>query len=197
MPVKTIGRDNSPKPSFRRLMSFVDGENLVFSYQRMIKEGKIPSEQTKHRENIYVWNRNSIDYKMHDVLRSNYYTYAVGSEEVIDDVKAEIKSLTFPREPYSQLPTNLTPIVFKKTKKSKKTKGVDIKMTVDILTHSYFDNLDTVLLVAGDGDYLPIIEEVKRMGKLVYLSFFSKGLNENLINHVDKFILLDDVYFNK
>ena len=36
------------------------------------------------------------------------------------------------------------------------------------------DNIDTVYLIAGDGDYLPIISEVIRMGKQVYLAAFLK-----------------------
>ncbi|WP_379978074.1 NYN domain-containing protein [Dokdonia ponticola] len=71
-----------------------------------------------------------------------------------------------------------------------------IKMTVDILSHLYNDNFDTLYLVAGDGDYLPLIKEVIRRGKLVYLAFFSRGLNKELLNHVDKYICLDEVYFD-
>ena len=47
-------------------------------------------------------------------------------------------------------------------------------MTVDILSQIYLDNIDTVYLIAGDGDYLPIISEVIRMGKQVYLAAFLK-----------------------
>lgn len=68
-------------------------------------------------------------------------------------------------------------------------------MTVDILKHTYLDNLDTVFLISGDGDYLPLIEEVIRNGKQIYLASFSNGLNEDLLNKVDLYIDLDPVYF--
>jgi len=64
--------------------------------------------------------------------------------------------------------------LFSKKKKEAKSKGVDIQMTVDILSQIYLDNIDTVYLIAGDGDYLPIISEVIRMGKQVYLAAFLK-----------------------
>ena len=33
-------------------------------------------------------------------------------------------------------------------------------------------NHDGMILVAGDGDYVPLAEEVKRLGKLVMVQFF-------------------------
>jgi uncharacterized protein (TIGR00288 family) len=95
-----------------------------------------------------------------------------------------------------QIPSNLYPKVFRKYK-NKKAKGVDIQMTVDILTHVYQNNLEVVYLVSGNGDYLPVIEEVIRKGKQVYLAAFSSGLNKTLVHYVDKFINLDDVYFTQ
>lgn len=70
-------------------------------------------------------------------------------------------------------------------------------MSVDILSQIYLDNIDTVYLIAGDGDYLPLISEVIRMGKQIYLSAFSEGLNPKLEVMVDQFNLLDDTYFCK
>jgi uncharacterized LabA/DUF88 family protein len=39
------------------------------------------------------------------------------------------------------------------------------------------------VLIAGDGDYVPLLEEVKRLGKVVYVVFFRDkgfGLSEDL-----------------
>jgi uncharacterized LabA/DUF88 family protein len=97
-------------PPFRRMMIFVDGENLVCRYQAMV--------------------------------RATYYTYAVGDDERIEGIKKMIKDLTFAVHRNSVLPNNLTPKVFKKSNRSAKAKGVDIEMTVDILSNVYRDNLD-------------------------------------------------------
>jgi len=186
-----------PMSLFRRMMVFIDGENLVFNYQKLLDEGYTQTDSVKHVKDVYVWEENSIlNHGLHNIIRANYYTYATGSEERINDIKNEIKSLLYVKHRDSPLPNNLHPIVFKKVKKEAQTKGVDIQMTVDILSQVYYDNVDTVYLIAGDGDYLPIISEIIRMGKQIYLSAFSHGLNPKLKYKVDQFNLLDNAYFS-
>jgi uncharacterized LabA/DUF88 family protein len=66
--------------------------------------------------------------------------------------------------------------VFKKDKQGRKTKGVDITLTRDMLSHAFRGNYDVARLIAGDGDYLPLIEEVKRLGKRVQVCFFDMSV---------------------
>ena len=68
-------------------------------------------------------------------------------------------------------------------------------MVIDVLNHAYRGNVDTVHLVTGDGDFIPLIEEVHRAGKIVFLSAFSRGLNPDLPLAADRFQSLDNVYF--
>jgi uncharacterized LabA/DUF88 family protein len=80
------------------------------------------------------------------------------------------------------------PEAFKKTKGQEKAKGVDIALSKDLLSHAFLGNYDVAVLVAGDGDYVPLIAEVKRMGKVVYVLFFSEsGLNPELQLASDRF----------
>ena len=186
-----------PMPSFRRMMVFIDGENIVMNYQKLLDERSSPKDSVKHLQDVYVWEENSIiNPGLHNIIRAHYYTYAIGSEEKIHEIENEIKKLWYQNNQYSSLPQHLYPIIFKKAKKEAQTKGVDIQMTIDILSQIYQDNIDTVYLVAGDGDYIPIISEVIRMGKQIYLSAFSNGLNPKLEHKVDQFNLLDDIYFS-
>jgi uncharacterized LabA/DUF88 family protein len=189
---------STPSPSYKRMMIFIDGENLVFNYQTLLKDQLETNDDIIYEKNVFVWHPNTItDIHQYEILRATYYTYVVGDDVKYKDINNKIKSLYFFKDNRSSLPNNLKPCVFKKNKQGTKTKGVDIKMTVDILSNVYHDNLDAVCLIAGDGDYLPIIEEVMRNGKQVYLASFSKGLNPNLLNHVDKYIEIDNVYFKK
>jgi uncharacterized protein (TIGR00288 family) len=87
------------------------------------------------------------------------------------------------------------PKVFKKANRAAKRKGVDIEMSVDILSHVHSNNVDTILLLAGDGDYIPLIREVQRCGKIVYVSAFSDGLNPELPIIADNFYCLDGTVF--
>ena len=78
--------------------------------------------------------------------------------------------------------------VFKKKSRDEKTKGVDIALTNDMLNHALLGNYDGAFLVAGDGDYVPLVEEVKRLGRLVFCVFFKgEGLSPKLRRACDDF----------
>jgi uncharacterized LabA/DUF88 family protein len=66
-----------------------------------------------------------------------------------------------------------------------------------MLSHAFLDNYDVAVLVAGDGDYLPLVREVQRLGKRVYVAFFeSSGLNPELSLVADGFHALDGLLFS-
>ena len=191
-----------------RIMAFIDGENIVFRYQEMRdKENLKPYERLdiKYEKDVFVWRPTTIKAGLNVVNRVMYYTYTTGDDQHISNITQKIKGLIFlqynPHNPSSPAykstyPNNITPKVFKKKSRNQKVKGVDIQMTVDILTNVYQGNLDIVYLVSGDGDYIPVIKEVIRMGKHVYVAAFSSGLNQELVNIADRFINLETEYFN-
>ena len=184
-------------PPFRRIMIFVDGENLVLRFQKMKADGWLPHvRDLTHVPDTLVWQSGfSADAESCEILRATYYTYVVGDTRRVEQVESQIRSLSFNRHRNSTLPAQLTPRVFKKEKNSAKSKGVDIAMVVDILGHVYANNLDTVLLLSGDGDYLPLIKEVQRAGKQCYIAAFSDGLNPALPIVADAFSCLDYTAF--
>jgi uncharacterized LabA/DUF88 family protein len=181
------------------MMVFVDGENMVFRYQSMLQKGWVPRDDgITHLEDVLVWHKTFSHLAREDqVLRATYYTYVVGDTNKIRDTRQAIKSLEHKTHRNSTLPNRLTPKVFKKPRSAAEAKGVDIQLTVDVLTHVHSDNVDTVLLLSGDGDYLPLIQEVQRCGKLCYVSAFSDGLNEELTYAADKFYCLDGGIFHE
>src|SRR4051812_22386937 len=91
--------------------------------------------------------------------RSYYFTSAQGDADLMDDVGAKLWNLGF------------TPHVFKRSG-TRHSKGVDIALTNEMLSHAFRDNYDSAALVSGDGDYVPLVEEVKRIGKRVHVWFF-------------------------
>lgn len=183
-----------------RIMAFIDGENLVLRYQAMLDEGKKPigsgdKIDVVHQPNVYVWHPLTLKLNSEQVIRATYYTYATGNAKIINKYEDSSKKLVF-RTHYSvQRPRTLQPKVFWKPKRSAKAKGVDIQMTVDMLTNAYRDNMDVAYLVSGDGDFIPLIEEVMRMGKQVYVAAFTNGLNPKLKTVADEFMALDPIYF--
>ena len=53
--------------------------------------------------------------------------------------------------------------------------------------------LDSVILVSGDGDYIPLAEYLQNHGKLVEVVAFGRSASQNLINRADDFIDLDKI----
>lgn len=184
-----------PFPAFRRAMVFIDGENLVCRYQAMLEHGSKPNHDVSHRKDVFVWSKDAIRIAgQYEIERATMYTYTTGSPEGVENVSDEIKNLRFTAHLGSQLPNTLFPQVFWK-QKGTTGKGVDIQMTVDILTHAYHNNYDILYLITGDGDYFPLLKEVMRFGKQVYIAALSNGLSPKLKNAADAFIDLDPIFF--
>ena len=178
-------------------MVFVDGENLVCSYQRMLAEGRVPQHNVSHKEDTYAWAPESIRIEgLYEIVRTAYYTYTTGPKDsAVMSTSSELKDLGFQRHLGSQMPDRLHPVVFWKRKEARSGKGVDIQLTIDALMHTYEGNLDILYLVSGDGDFRPMLQEAIRKGKQVYVAALSNGLNEELKYAADVFVPLDSVYF--
>ena len=162
------------------------------------KKNRVNGTTISHKPDVYLWS--PYIHLPHDceLIRAYYYTSATGDENTINSINEEIKTIR-PAFETRRLGINSTynlyPEVFKKPQKNRKSKGVDIKMTVDILSHSHQNNFDLAYLISGDGDYKPVIEEVIRQGKRVWIAAFSNGLNPSLKLLADNFINLDNVFF--
>src|SRR5947209_2292626 len=59
-----------------------------------------------------------------------------------------------------------------------KAKRVDIGMTVRVLEDAYLNAYRGCLLFTSDVDFLPVIEAVRRIGKLVFVAGYREGLAE-------------------
>ena len=119
--------------------------------------------------------------------RAHYYASLIGSDEKILDVRKALRVIGF------------QPLVFKRPSNQKKSKGVDVTLTKDLLVNAFHDNYDVAVIIAGDGDYVPVVEELKRMGRTVYVTFFTEavaGLSEELRLSCDKFFNLSTTFLN-
>ena len=88
-----------------------------------------------------------------NAIRSHYYTCVTGDDAKVLSVRQALRSLGF------------HPEIFKKQKDQPKAKGVDIALSKDFLSHAFLGNYDVTVIIAGDGDYVPLIAEVKRLEK--------------------------------
>ena len=65
-------------------------------------------------------------------------------------------------------------------------------MTTDLLTHSYKNNYDVAILVAGDSDYVGALQAVKDNGKNIEVALFGKERTSRPLREVaDRVITID------
>src|SRR5579872_5122143 len=136
-------------------MLFVDGENLTIRGQKIAETSGITLiEGHEYKRDTYVWFPgfdglrklgNSLPDLEYSPIRSSYYTSLKGSHDGINEVRDALRALKF------------SPYVFKKEREEVKAKGVDIALTKDMLSHAFLNNYQTAVLMAGDGDYIPLI----------------------------------------
>lgn len=176
-------------PHLRRWMLFVDGENFTARFQEIAKNHAVGLEEGKYyRKDTFVWYpdrnarmalTNSKDPPLKveaKAIRAFYYTSVTGGSENQGEVEAALWDMGF------------QPRVFHKDSRGQKSKGVDIRLTTDLLSNAFQDNYDVAVVISGDADYAPVFEEVKRLGKVVFLAFFANnGLSPKLKLTADAF----------
>lgn len=164
-------------------MQFVDGENLTIRSQELFKQSNVVlANSANYRRDTLLWPPPNIlslgtpRFAELWPIRSFYYTSLVGDDDLLQDTRERLRGMGF------------DPHVFKKSKQSQKAKGVDIALTKDMLSHAFRGNYETAVLVAGDGDYLPVVDEVKRLGKQAVVRFIPAYTSDELRLAADNFV---------
>jgi len=159
-------------------MMFVDGENFLIRGLAVAKEFNLEVLASDYYQpDAFLWvpGNNACHAFSGDSrelllqpqsVRSHYTSLAGEQPSMLQAPRALRKKLDF------------NPHVFKKHKKEEKSKGVDITLTRDVLSHAFMNNYDAVVLVSGDGDFVPAVEEVKRLGKVVFCCFFDHAVGD-------------------
>jgi hypothetical protein len=177
-------------------MMFVDGENFTLRGQATAAAAGVPLVPGRfYRANTFLWMPNIEPSALplftdtdsvleRPVRRAFYYTSARGTHDLIDAVREELWGLTF------------APRVFKR-EGTRPSKRVDISLATEALTNAHLDNFETVVLVAGDDDYVPLVDEIKRTGKIVVVMFFEgphSGMSHELRLAADRFCPLTELF---
>ena len=158
-----------------RVMVFVDGSNLFWSMRRIdlkIDFYKLVSQLVGDRFLVRPYYYSSISVppnerqiKFHQALK--YQGFTVVSKPLISRQVGRKKVFI--------------------------EKGVDIALVTDMLVAAFRDLYDTAILVSGDNDYASVVDEVKRLGKVVEVAAFSFAIGQELKAVADKFIALEDL----
>ncbi len=165
-----------------RVMVFIDGSNLYHSLKNHFSRadldlGKFTRKLLQKRQLVRIY----------------YYNASVGQKqepEVYKQQQAFFASVN--AVPYTELRlgrlvyTNQWPNV------PPYEKGTDVQLATDMITHSYKNNYDVAILVAGDNDFAGAVQAVKDNGKHVEVALFGKpGTSQQLREVADRVIIIN------
>jgi uncharacterized LabA/DUF88 family protein len=184
----------------QRNMIFVDGENFTIQGQRLAKARGVKLENGPWwEENVFLWmpdaqgdmgwcgstlQRGAGALGRTPVQRAGraYFFTSVtsGNTRRLQRIRLALRELHF------------DPEVFTK-KRGDVTKGVDVSLTTSLVSHAYLDDYDVAFLLCGDGDYVPVVDAVRRAGKRVVVAFYGEkyGLSPDLRIAADQYVNLE------
>lgn len=175
-------------PSYQKLMIFVDGTNFLIE---LFKEMGLRNFRTDRADKLTLTGIKvasvMINCLLHQKIPNSHFltiirrywfsSYKKGNEQDKIALRNTLRQAGF------------EPVLFEKI--NDKEKGVDIALTKEMLINVFNQNYDIALLISGDGDYVDIVNEIKRYGPIVIGGFFSHGLSDYLRYAFDNFILID------
>jgi len=170
-----------------RVMVFIDGSNMYHSLKYYFK-----------RTDIDVGKFSSKILDKRRLIRIYYYNARVGQREEPERYRDQhnfFASVT--AIPYCEL--RLGRLVYNNWPAAPPyEKGVDILLATDMITHSFKNNYDVAILVAGDNDFVGAIQAVKDNGNNVEVALFGKERTSmELRNVADKVITVNSRLLNK
>lgn len=157
-------------PFYRKMMVFVDGTNFLCNLAKELEVSFSPGEPPPSALDIASSLIKNI-YKRPGVFTIRRYWFSSYKEDLKDEdiFGLEVKLRCYGFEPKLFM------------KKGGREKGVDIALAKEMLINAFNQNYDIGLLIAGDGDYVGLVNDVKRYGQLIVGAFFRRhGLSKEL-----------------
>lgn len=167
-----------------RLVIFIDGSNLYNGMRDNLESTRINLQELIKQLAT-----------THNLVRSYYYNSPL--TEDYDDALREGQSRFFEslrRIPYVTVRLGR---LHRRNDGSLVEKGIDVAIAVESLCLAYENAYDIALLISGDGDYVELVEALKRKGKHVEVAMFKSQSAGILLEHVDVFHPLDDLSWSK
>ena len=179
---------------------FVDGENFTIRGQKVLRDAGItPTADDSWRRDVFLWLPNispthaffspwpwprlskdpaPMEATAPPATRAYYYTSMIYADDDWTRMRLAIRDYGF------------EPRLFRR-RKGGGSKAVDLALATDVLTLAGEQHYEVAVIFAGDGDYVPVVEAVKRLGRHVVVGFFEgtdNGLNDELRIAADDFI---------
>jgi uncharacterized LabA/DUF88 family protein len=205
----------------KRWMLFVDGENFTKRGQAVLAEANLKPVGPAHwREDVFLWlpqKQGTTPFiapspwpssltspptapqpRAHAADRAYYYTSmpyenatsVTATRLALREIGFEPKM--FPRRREKSKVAELPPGEERDEASARwKSKAVDLALATDVLTLAGEGRYEVAVLFAGDADYVPVVEAVKRLGRHLVLGFFAgkgHGLSDDLRIAADEFV---------
>jgi len=170
-----------------RVMIFIDGSNLYHSLKNFFKRTDI---------DVGKFCNKLLDKRR--LIRIYYYNARVGQKEEPERYRDQQNFFAgITAIPYTEL--RLGRLVYNNWPGTPPyEKGVDILLATDMITHSFKNNYDVAILVAGDNDYVGAIQAVKDNGNNLEVALFGKERTSMQLRKVtDKVITINARLLNK
>ena len=188
----------------REWMLFVDGENLTKRGQETLKAAGVTLKAGPHwRRDVFLWlpdleaswaffARQGSAFmgqewrgpRVRTATRAHYYTSSTSDEPEWTQTRLALRAMGF------------EPRLFKRA--AGRSKAVDVALATDVLTLASEGRYEVAVIFAGDGDYVPLVEAVKRIGLHVVVGFFEEnGLNPELRIAADDYVDLTDDFVSR
>lgn len=164
-----------------RVMVFIDGSNLYHSLKNYFNRTDL---------DLGKFTRKLIGKRTH--VRTYYYNARVGQKQEPELYKQQQAFFAGVNAiPYTEL--RLGRLVYTNWPSVPPyEKGTDVQLATDMITHSYKNNYDVAILVAGDNDFAGAVQAVKDNGKHVEVALFGKqGTSQQLRAAADMVITIN------
>jgi len=142
-------------------------------------------------QNMYYSARNVFGRK---VNFGNILKEAVGDRKLIRAVAYVVRTKSEEEKPFFDALKNLGLETREKElmqyESGQKKADWDVGLTVDIVR--MLDMLDVIVLVSGDGDFVPLLEYVKNRGRIVEVMSLRETTSGKLMEAADKYINLSE-----
>jgi uncharacterized LabA/DUF88 family protein len=164
-----------------RVMIFIDGSNLYHSLKNNFNRADL--DLNRFCQKLI---------RRRQLIRIYYYNAKVGQKqepELYKQQEAFFASVN--AVPYTEL--RLGRLVYTNWPSVPPyEKGTDVQLATDMITHSYKNNYDVAILVAGDNDFAGAVQAVKDNGKHVEIALFGKqGTSQQLREAADMIIQIN------
>jgi uncharacterized LabA/DUF88 family protein len=163
------------------VMVFIDGSNLYHSLKKNFNRtdldiGKFVNKLLEKRS----------------LTRIYYYNARVGIKEEPERYKRQSAFFNSVNAiPYTELRLGRL-VYYNWPNVPPYEKGTDVQLAVDMITHSFKDNYDTAILVAGDNDFVSAVQAVKDNGKHIEVALFGKeGTSRQLRSAADRVLTIN------